>query len=522
MSLMQMSISAALLITATVLIRVIGLNKLPKTTFLILWGAVIIRLLVPVSIPGQFSFYSAVRNIINTVEPMPVTESVLTIDDRVIQETRNFVEPAAQGYITSITPFTIIWFIGMFVAFIFFVIIYFKSHRNLRFATLISDNDFLNEWQKSHRLMRSIAIMQSDKIKTPVAVGLIKPKIILPKCINMNDTQLLDHVLLHEYCHIKRFDALWKILMVVALCVHWFNPFVWIMFILANRDLELTCDEMVLHHFGTETKTAYAYSIIGMAEQKNKFASFYNGFSKNAAVERIESIMKLKKSSFLSRMLAFMLVVTLSIGALTVFAESPQTSTENTLSEAALEKLSAIIEEAGVVILPYELRGRLPVHDAYGAVRLMTDINPEIDAWINEKVQAGTPFLLGYPTALFYDPYVYALLMEGASWSEIMDFVRERAMEQLEREGHTVFRMDDIRFTGIPLTDITGEIPGFILADDFVGFDVEEIFATIDRYRLRIINLDELDEVETNIIPLFPVVPIDPGDRRLWIMPQNH
>ena len=522
MSLMQMSISAGLLITAIVLIRAVGLNKLPKTTFLILWCVVIIRLLMPMSIPGQFSFYSAVRSITNAVssygEQMPVTESVLSIGEWTIPGTTSFAETTTRVYGTNIPPFIAIWLAGMLVTIVSFAVIYFKSHRNLRFATLINDNDFLNEWQKSHRLIRPIAIMQSDRIKTPVAVGLIKPKIILPKCMNMNDTQLLDHVLLHEYCHIKRFDALWKILIVVALCVHWFNPLAWVMFILANRDLELTCDEMVLRHFGAETKTAYAYSIIGMAEQKSRFALLHNGFSKNAAVERIESIMKLKKSSFFSMVLAFVLVVTLSIGTLTVLAESPQASQENAPSEEAFERLAAILEEAGIAILPYELRRRLPVPDADGAVLFMTDIDPEILAWINEKTQAGIPFLLGYAVELLADPDIYALVMAGASWSEIVDFINTRAFERFEREGRNVFRMEERRFIELPpSTDFTEGFPRFIPADDFVGFDFEEFFARFNEYGLPSVNLHELD---INIIPRIPFDPSD-FDGRLWILPQN-
>jgi len=201
---------------------------------------------------------------------------------------------------------------------------YIKAHRKLRFATPIGDHTFINDWQKAHRLMRPIAIMQSDSINTPIAAGLIQPRIILPTAMNMDDKQLLNHVLFHEYCHIKRLDAIWKILMVVALCVHWFNPLAWMMFILANRDLELACDEMVLRHFGAETKTAYAYSIICMAEQKSTFASLYNGFSKNTAAERIESIMKLKKTSIIGIAISFVLVSALAFGALSTFATSAE------------------------------------------------------------------------------------------------------------------------------------------------------------------------------------------------------
>ena len=419
MSLLQMSISAGLLIIAIVLIRSVGLNKLPKTAFLILWGIALFRLLVPVSIPLGFSIREAVPS-----TPAPALESVLVFE---IPEPISFTSPAANG----ISPITIIWLLVMLGMFILFMLIYIKSHRDLRFATLINDNDFLNEWLKTHRLIRKIRIMQSDRINTPLAVGIINPKIILPKCMNMNDTKLLGHVLLHEYFHIKRFDALLKILMVFALCIHWFNPLVWIMFILANRDLEITCDEMSIRHLGTESKTAYAYSIIGMAKQKSRFALLYSGFSKNAAAERIEYIMKYKKSSFISMIMAFVLVAALS--TLTIFAESPQAATRP--SEAAIERLAAIIEEAGVAVLPYELRERLPVFDDYDEIRFVTDIDPEIYTWIIEKSQAGIPFLLFYPVYLLDCPDIYNLVMEGATWAEIMNIVTSRAAERLELAG---------------------------------------------------------------------------------------
>jgi hypothetical protein len=204
----------------------------------------------------------------------------------------------------------------MFSAFIFFAVIYCRNHKGLRYATAIRDNDFLNEWLAEHKLLRPITIMQSDRIISPLAVGVFKPRIILPKSVNMNDKQLLDYVLTHEYFHIKRCDAIWKMVLLSALCVHWFNPMVWLMFVLASRDLELTCDEAVIYRFGATTKKAYAYMLIGMAEHRGSFAPLYNGFSRNATEERIESIMKIKRPSTLAIVIAALLVV----GATTVFA----------------------------------------------------------------------------------------------------------------------------------------------------------------------------------------------------------
>jgi hypothetical protein len=216
----------------------------------------------------------------------------------------------------------------MLFALLFFAVIHYRNQRRLRFATAIRDNDFLNEWLVEHKLSRAITIMQSDRIISPLAVGIFKPRIILPKSINMSDKQQLDYVLTHEYYHIKRYDALWKMVLLLALCVHWFNPVVWVMFVLASRDLELTCDEMVLRHFGSETKKDYAKILIGMIEQGSKFAPLYNGFSKNATQERIVSIMKSKKATLFAVITAVVLVSALTVGVLAASA----TNNDNTLT----------------------------------------------------------------------------------------------------------------------------------------------------------------------------------------------
>jgi len=327
MSILQMSIPAGILVIAIIIIRAVALNKLPKKMFLVLWGVAICRLLIPVSIPSRFSFYSIMNGIINHISPSTPVSDIGNIlpSNGIMAGTTGQITPTTPEQVFSIAPTTIIWIVGMLSAFIFFAVVYLKNYRELRFALPIRDNVFLNEWLTGHSALRPITIMQSDRITTPVAVGMVKPRIILPKSMNMEDKPLLQYVLTHEYYHIRRFDTLWKLLLVGAFCIHWFNPMVWVMFVLVNRDLELTCDEMVIRHFGTDTKTAYAYSLIGMAEQRNKFAPLYNGFSKNAAEERITAIMKFKKTSALTIILAVILVV----GTTTAFALSAAASTEN-------------------------------------------------------------------------------------------------------------------------------------------------------------------------------------------------
>ena len=364
-----MSISAGILVIAVVLIRSIGLNRLPKLSFLVLWGVTLFRLLVPVAIPARFSFYSIFRGIVNSLFQNHSAEIAsgngLSGNEMGILFLR--VEEAVGGQASIIPWATVVWIAGIASLLIFFSAVYYKSHRDLRFATVINDNEFLSKWIAKHRLRRPIAIMQSDKITTPLAVGIIKPRIILPKGIDMSDTQLLSHVLIHEFHHIKRFDALWKLLLVFAVCIHWFNPLVWVMFILANRDMELICDEMVINHFGAEKKTAYAYSLIGMAEQRKKFTSLLNsGFSKNAAEERIESIMKKSKKSIVSIIVAVVVVVVLAIGTMSAFAinNSPSDVVESNRIERVIKPDATTVNN---------LRSLQNIANGYGILATLDD-----------------------------------------------------------------------------------------------------------------------------------------------------
>ena len=341
MSVVQTSISAGLLVVVIVIIRAIALNSLPKTMFLVLWGIVILRLLVPFSIPLNLNVYDAVREITkvfssNSAVPA-VIENVLSMGESAGRSTEGTEIPlqiseATREKIVYVSPVLIIWLAGIFAVLTCFAVIYFRNNRALRYALPIRDDDFFNKWLAENKLARRISILQSDSIATPVAVGLFSPRIILPKCMEMSDERLLSYVLAHEYFHIQRFDAFWKLLLVAALCVHWFNPLVWVMFVLAGRDLELTCDEKVVRRFGTQTKTDYVYSIINLSEQRSKFTPLYSGFSKNAAEERIESIMKFKRKSLVSTLLAYVLVFVLAIS---VFSMPVSANAANANGEAA-------------------------------------------------------------------------------------------------------------------------------------------------------------------------------------------
>ncbi len=328
MSIFEMSLAACTLIIVIATIRLLALNKLSKSFFVALWGIAACRLLIPLKISSSFSIFNAFNKVITEFQPIAETKTIYEVTNYSIINTIPQVMPSLRKAIT-ISPLEIIWLIGVVGIAIIFTFAYFKNYAELKTAFPIKNNSMLEQWRSKQNLLRPFKILVSDKITTPVAFGIVKPKIILPKSMNLNDEQLLQYVLAHELQHIKHFDMFWKIILVTVVCIHWFNPLVWAMYVLANRDLELSCDEKVIRQFGEVTKSTYALSLINMAEQRSKFTPLYNGFSKNVMEERIVSIMKYKKMS----VVALILSLIMSAGITTVFATSARATSDRVTTD---------------------------------------------------------------------------------------------------------------------------------------------------------------------------------------------
>ncbi|BCJ97839.1 hypothetical protein bsdcttw_08800 [Anaerocolumna chitinilytica] len=142
-------------------------------------------------------------------------------------------------------------------------------------------------------MMRQVRILTFDRIESPVTIGVLNPKIILPKNMEMDRGRRLEYVLSHEMVHIKRFDIVWKLLSMIILCLNWFNPLVWLMYKQFNQDIEMACDEKVIKIYGNDAKPDYAYAIIQLMERKPNASLMYSGFGQKPVEERIKSIMKL-------------------------------------------------------------------------------------------------------------------------------------------------------------------------------------------------------------------------------------
>ena len=343
MSLLQMSFLGTVIILLIVVLRAVLINRLPKKTFLILWWIVLIRLLVPFSIKSVTSIYSLFQSIYSDINPVRTaqTTTFLPIHGN-MPETANGLSEAMVQRTESISILSVIWLAGLLLCFGFFAVSYIKCYREFRFSLPV-ENDILEAWKEKHPLKRSLSIRQTETIAAPLSYGVIRPVILMPKNTEWKNIYQLRYVLEHEYVHIRRLDMLTKLIMIAAVCIHWFNPLVWVMYILFNRDLELSCDETVVRRFGMDIKSVYATALISMEEKKSGLTPLCNSFSKNAIEERIRAIMKIKKTSKFAVMISAVLVIGVTGGFATSASsleKNTETAQENGETTVALNEVN--------------------------------------------------------------------------------------------------------------------------------------------------------------------------------------
>ncbi|MBP3520159.1 MAG: hypothetical protein J6J87_02310, partial [Oscillospiraceae bacterium] len=353
MTILEMSFYGGVMILAVVLLRALTVHRLPKRTFVVLWLLTLARLLLPFTIPSPASVYTLAgehNHVLPIQIPTPRPAATAPVFSQVnapafgqgaAPVAGNAVLPAATtpvgqvapGAVPSVTSptgtvpaptpavpvWTLVWLVGLTACALFFLVVYVKNQREFRMSLPV-ENDFLTAWLEDHPLRRRIRVRQYDRITAPLTYGLVRPVILLPADTDWGSGEELSYVLEHELIHIKRWDGLTKLLLAAAVCVHWFNPLVWLMFFLANRDLELSCDEGVLRRFGTRRRGEYARTLIGMEETRGGLTPIYNHFSKSAIEERVVAIMKTKKLSVAAVIAAVVLVAAVAV----MFATSPR------------------------------------------------------------------------------------------------------------------------------------------------------------------------------------------------------
>lgn len=306
-SFLQMSLWAAVLTALICIVRAVFGHRLPKRTFRILWAVVILRMLVPLSMPIMK---------INTAVAVPAASAESLVQDTVVYTyiDGEFTQADTSDYIAPQTVYKVaetadkslsvteIWLLTAAAVFTAFAAVHVKFRLKVRDA-LPAETAF------EAGLRRHVRIKVSDRIDSPLTYGIFRPVILLPKNIYKCGEKNIEYILSHELTHIKRFDVLYKLLMALAVSLHWFNPLAWVMLVLASRDIELSCDEEVVlskNSSGRE-REEYALTLIEM-EEKRSFGVLLSSFGGSSVKERIKSVMGLKKATPLGKSAAVLLV----------------------------------------------------------------------------------------------------------------------------------------------------------------------------------------------------------------------
>ncbi len=316
------------MIIVVIVVRALTVNRLPKKIFVLLWGVVLLRLAVPFSVPSMWSAYTFVsRNapIQEAMEDIPGNALIFPMEEvqmNTNQAPLENVPHSGQG----MTGWQALWLVGAALCIIFFAVSYLRCYLEFRTSLPVRDA-YISRWMEEHSLKRPIKVRQSDRIAAPLTYGILKPVILMPKKTEWDNKQQLQYILLHEYMHIRHFDMVWKLTAAFVLCIHWFNPLVWAMYILFNRDIELSCDESVVRRFGQTSKSTYARTLLSMEEKRSTLTPLCNNFSKNAIEERITAIMKTRKITIGIILLSMAVVVSIVV----LFATSAKAKEEQML-----------------------------------------------------------------------------------------------------------------------------------------------------------------------------------------------
>lgn len=311
---LNMSLTASVAIVFVLLLRLL-LKKAPKVISYAIWAVVLIRLLCPVSIESGLSLFdlfdtptvdmtehsSAVEYIPSNIVHTEFPEVVLPVPG--VGEAITEVLPQGEEQLRAdplegpIFIATYIWWGGILVMAIYGIVTYLRLRRRLITASPLRDNIYL-----------------ADDIDSPFVMGLIRPKIYLPSAMEEREQS---YILLHEQHHIRRLDHVVKALAFVALCIHWFNPLVWVAFILSGKDMEMSCDEAVVKKLGTQIRADYTASLLSLATGKRIIAGMPLAFGEGNTKGRIKNLANWKKPAFWVVLVAVIVCIMLAIGLLT-------------------------------------------------------------------------------------------------------------------------------------------------------------------------------------------------------------
>ena len=308
---LNMSISAGYVVLAVLLLRLV-LKKAPKWIAVALWGIVAVRLICPFSFESVLSLIPSAEVVSPDImlDRNPQINSGIPIVNQVINPVIS--ESFAPDPMTGANPLQLwiptlaaIWILGMVAMLVYTVVSYARVKRRIGTAVRLRDN-----------------IYQSESVVSPFVLGIFTPKIYLS--FNMNE-QNTSHVIAHEQAHIRRRDHLWKPLGFLLLTLHWFNPLMWLGYVLLCRDIELACDEKVIKKLDDGQRADYSEALLACSVNRRMLAACPLAFGEVGVKKRIKSALNYKKPAFWIIIGAIVISVVVAV----CFLTNPKSDNEN-------------------------------------------------------------------------------------------------------------------------------------------------------------------------------------------------
>lgn len=332
---LNMSMTGSIVILLVMLARLI-LRRAPKIFSYALWAVVLFRLLCPVAFTAPVSALKALEP---KVQEASESTSVIYFIPAEVNQNSDFAfvpadnqsgtepvpaEESAHTRLDLMTVASYVWLAGTGIMIAYSVIQYVRMRLKLIGAMAYRGN-----------------VYRADYIDTPFVMGILSPKIYLPSDVPKNERK---YIIAHERHHISRFDHIIKLLAYSALCIHWFNPLVWAAFILAGKDMEMSCDEAVIRKMGSQIRADYSASLLRLATHKKIIAGMPLAFGEGDTKGRVMNMAKWKKPRLWVSIVCFVLCITIlvacAVNPKTVASSADMNSTEITGEITCADRLN--------------------------------------------------------------------------------------------------------------------------------------------------------------------------------------
>ncbi|QEH67190.1 M56 family metallopeptidase [Cellulosilyticum sp. WCF-2] len=301
LEILNMSFTASFVICFVMITRLL-LKRVPKIFTYVIWSIVLFRLICPFSIESIMSLMPA-----NT---KPISQEILYTQTPTIHTGLNNMDQLVNNALpvatieASVNPMQIwtfigliVWGVGVVILLAYGIFSLIKLKRKLETSRHEENNIYI-----------------TAQLEVPFVLGIVHPKIYLPEGLSPDEKH---YILLHEQIHIKRYDHIIRLISFIVVCIHWFNPLVWVAFFMAGKDMEMSCDEAVIKSLGNDVKKAYSSSLLSFAVGKRHTGLIPLAFGEGSTKSRVKNVLSYKKPSFWVVSIILIGIFLLSVGLLT-------------------------------------------------------------------------------------------------------------------------------------------------------------------------------------------------------------